>query len=85
MNRGMQYLLPCVLAASKQSCILEAINLTLFELVNEDIDQKLKMTGCSLMLLTAGAATYKVNPDIISPTKGRCILGGLPVHLISFA
>ena len=36
------------------------------------------------MLLTAGSGTYKVNYEMVPPTKNRCILGGLPIHLISF-
>ena len=43
------------------------------------------MTGVSIMILTAGCATYRVNSDIISPTKSRVILAGIPVHMISFS
>ena len=37
------------------------------------------------MILTAGCATYRVNADIIAPTKSRILLGGIPVHMVSFA
>jgi len=38
-----------------------------------------------MLMLTAGMATYRVNSEIIAPTKGRIILGGVPVKMISFA
>ena len=43
------------------------------------------MTGTQLMILTAGQGTYRVNANIVSPTKSRCLLGGLPVQMVSFA
>jgi hypothetical protein len=72
------------LGSSVKSNILEAINLTLFHLVNDDIDQNLKVTGAQLMILSAGTGTYRVVPAIANPTKDRIICGGLPVNLISF-
>jgi hypothetical protein len=51
----------------------------LFLLINEDIDQSLKITGTQLMILTAGSGTYRINPGMESPTKDRIILGGLPI------
>ena len=64
-------MLPCELADSDKSNILEAINLALFNLNNEEIDINLRATGCQLIILSAGSATYRVNKDIISPTKSR--------------
>ena len=75
-------MLPCELADSDKSNILEAINLALFNLNNEEIDINLRATGCQLIILSAGSATYRVNKDIISPTKSRLLLGGTPVALI---
>jgi hypothetical protein len=54
-------------------------------LINEDIDQNLKITGSQLLILTAGSGSYRVNPGMVSPTKDRIILGGLPILMISFA
>ena len=45
----------------------------------------MRTTGTYLMILTAGCATYRVNSDIITPTKSRILLGGIPVHMVSFA
>ena len=61
------------------------MNLACFNQGNQEIDINLKMTGVSIMILTAGCATYRVNSDIISPTKSRVILAGIPVHMISFS
>ena len=79
------YLMPSELADSDKCNILEAINLALFNQNNAEIDINLRTTGTYLMILTAGCATYRVNSDIISPTKSRILLGGIPVHMISFA
>jgi len=57
--------------------------LSLFSLNNEDIDLNLKTTGKQLLIVSAGLATYRINVDILAPTKARVILGGLPIHLIS--
>ena len=59
--------------------------MALFNLNNEEVDQNLRTTGTQLLLLTAGQATYRVNPAIISPTKSRLLLGGVQVKMISFA
>ena len=79
------YMLECELSESSNSNLLEAMNLALFNQGNQEVDINLKMTGVSMMILTAGCATYKVNSDIISPTKSRVILSGIPVHMISFS
>jgi hypothetical protein len=34
-------------------------------------------------MVSAGLGTYRINPEVTSPTKARCIMGGLPIHLIS--
>ena len=78
-------MLGCELSDSSNSNLLEAMNLALFNQGNQEVDINLKMTGVSMMILTAGCATYKVNSDIISPTKSRVILSGIPVHMISFS
>jgi hypothetical protein len=75
-------MLPCELAQAERSNILEAINLTLFNLNNEDMDLNLRTTGAQLFIVSAGQGTYRINSSMLSPTKNRCILGGLPVHLI---
>lgn len=71
--------LPCELGDSERTNILEAINLALFNLNNEEVDQNLRTTGTQMLLLTAGQATYRVNSAIISPTKSRLLLGGVQV------
>ena len=58
---------------------MEAINLTLFNLNNENMDQNLKKTGHKLIILTAGNGFYRVNSEMISPTKSRVLLGGTPI------
>ena len=78
-------MLQCELSDSFKSNLLEAINLSLFNQGNQEIDLNLKMTGVSIMLLTAGCATYKVNADIIAPTKSRVVLAGVPIQMISFS
>jgi len=40
-----RYLLPCELGSSEKSNLLEAINLALFNLNNEEIDLNLRTTG----------------------------------------
>ena len=79
------YLLPCELGDSDKCNLLEAINLALFNQNNQEIDLNLRTTGTYMMILTAGCATYRVNSDIITPTKSRILLGGIPVHMVSFA
>jgi len=69
----------CELGIAEKQNILEAINLSLFNLNNEEIDQNLRNTGQQLMIVTAGHGAYRVNIDIIEPTKSRIILGGIPI------
>jgi hypothetical protein len=45
VNKANEYLFPTELTASARSSLLETINLSLFLLINEDIDQSLKLTG----------------------------------------
>ena len=49
------------------------------------MDQNLKKTGHKLIVLTAGNGFYRVNADMISPTKSRVYLGGTPIQMVSFA
>ena len=79
-----KFMLPCELSSSEKSNLLESINVCMFHLINEDKDQSLKCTGINLLILTAGQCTYRVNTDIISPTKQRVIVSGLPIQIISF-
>ena len=80
----LKFMLPCELSCSEKSNLLESINVCFFNLINEATDLNLKCTGIFLMVLTAGQGTYRVNTEMISPTKSRAILGGLPIHMISF-
>lgn len=73
------FMLPSELSTSEKSNLLESINVCMFHLINEDTDKSLKCTGINLLLLTAGQGTYRVNTEIISPTKQRVILSGLPI------
>jgi hypothetical protein len=79
-----KFMLPCELSTSEKSNLLESINVSMFNLINEDKDINLKCTGISMLILTAGQGTYRVNTEIISPTKSRAILSGLPIHILSF-
>jgi len=38
-----------------------------------------------LNILSAGLGTYRINTDVVEPTKQRCLLGGIVVNIISFA
>ena len=73
----------CKVAVSDKQNILEAINLALFNLNNEEEDQNLKSTGQHLLIVTAGCGTYRINANVIEPTKSRVVLGGIPIQLIS--
>ena len=53
--------------------------MSLFNLNNENIDQNLKKTGHSLIIVTAGTGAYRVNTEIINPTKSRVLIGGTPI------
>ena len=65
------WLLECSIGSAEKCGILECINLSLFDLNNENLDQNLKRTGHQLIVLTAGAGIYRVNADMIGPTKSR--------------
>ena len=78
------YPLPGELGSSEKCNLLEAINLSLFNLNNEDVDLNLRTTGTQLIILSAGYGTYRINQDILRPTKARCLLGGLPITIVSF-
>jgi hypothetical protein len=75
----------CVLGCSEKCQILEAINLTLFNLNNENMDQNLKKTGHQLLILIAGTGSFKINAEMLEPTKSRALLGGTPITIVSFA
>ncbi|CDW71794.1 UNKNOWN [Stylonychia lemnae] len=77
------YLIECKLGNAEKMNILEAINLALFNLNNEEEDQNLKTTGQQLMIITGGTGQYRVNADIVEPTKSRVLLGGVPIQIIS--
>ena len=77
------YLMPCQVGLADKQNILEAINLALFNLNNEEEDQNLKSTGQQLLIVTAGFGAYRINANVIEPTKSRVILGGIPIQLIS--
>ena len=47
------------------------------------MDQNLKKTGHQLIILSAGAGAYRVNAEMIIPTKSRALLGGTPIQIIS--
>ena len=44
-QNSKHYMPPCQLANSEKTNILEALNISLFQLNNEDINQNLKTTG----------------------------------------
>ena len=71
--------MPCEIYNAERQCILEAINLSLFELNNEEADQSLTNTGQQLIIISAGYGAYRVNADIVEPSKSRILLGGIPV------
>jgi len=73
----------CKVGSAEKQNILEAINLALFNLNNEEEDQNLKSTGQQLLIVTAGQGAYRINANVIEPTKSRVLLGGIPIQLIS--
>lgn len=73
---------PCKLGSADKSQLLEAINLSLFDLNNENMDQNLKKTGHQLLVLSAGAGFWRINAAMLRPTKSRVLLGGTPVRVI---
>eukprot|EP00347_Sterkiella_histriomuscorum_P009116 403342460 len=82
-TKNKHYLMPCRLGNAQKQNILEAINLALFNLNNEEEDQNLKTTGQQLMIISAGSGSYRVNADIVDPTKSRVLLGGIPIQIVS--
>jgi hypothetical protein len=36
-----------------------------------------------LLIVTAGVGTYRINANVIEPTKSRVLLGGIPIQMIS--
>ena len=76
-------MLDCKIGGAEKQNILEAINLALFNLNNEEEDQNLKSTGQQLLIVTAGYGAYRINANVTEPTKSRVLLGGIPIQLIS--
>jgi len=35
------------------------------------------------MIITGGSGQYRVNAEIVEPTKSRVLLGGVPIQIIS--
>ena len=60
-NVQHKILLPGELGSSEKCNLLEAINLSLFNLNNEEIDLNLRTTGTQLIILSAGYGTYRIN------------------------
>lgn len=63
------YMLECEVTECERQGILDEINISLFNLNNEDVDQNLKCTGHQLMIISAGIGVYRVNPEMMRPTK----------------
>lgn len=76
-------MMSCQLGNAEKQNILEAINLALFNLNNEEEDQNLRQTGQQLLIITAGYGAYRINANVVEPTKSRVLLGGIPIQLIS--
>lgn len=57
----------------------------MFNLNNENMDQNLKKTGHQLIALIAGTGAYKVNAEMVNPTKSRALLGGTSIQIVSLA
>lgn len=36
-----------------------------------------------MLIITAGHGVYRINANVIEPTKSRVVLGGIPIQLIS--
>lgn len=84
LPQQQSHIIDCQIGSSEKCQLLEAINLSLFNLNNENMDQNLKKTGHQLVILTAGTGSYRVNADMINPTKSRALLGGTPIQIVSF-
>lgn len=38
-----------------------------------------------MLIVTAGSGAYRVNAEIVNPTKSRVLLGGIPIQIVSMS
>jgi DEP domain-containing protein 5 len=65
--------------------VLEAINITFNVLEKHYMDRDLARTGNSLVMITAGAGFYKVDPKLAHITKQRMMDNGIGMDLVSLS
>lgn len=77
-----QIAVPC---AASEGNVLEAINITFNVLEKHYMDRDLVRTGNSLVMITAGAGFYQVNPKLAQITKQRMMDNGIGMDLVSLS
>ncbi|KAI9011749.1 hypothetical protein DFJ74DRAFT_645665 [Hyaloraphidium curvatum] len=67
---------------SEEGCVLEAINLALNSFDRHYVDRDLLRTGLSIVLVTPGSGTFKVNEPVFRLTSQRMVDNGIGLDLV---
>lgn len=75
--------LPGRLAASRESCLLETVNIALNRFEYHTQDRKLVNTGQCILVISAGVGAYQATPALVKLTKERITNSAVILDIVS--